>query len=222
LQVTLGEDRFGRYAIHANSVRPGLGGYVLGQDLDPGLGCGIRYWGLRVRPASRRRGDRDDAAGLSLLHTRQDALDRQKRRGEIPFDGGVPTLLAYLLDRSGLRKAAASIRHEDVDLSQRIFDLISHGFDLVEPRDIAEYRNSASAGTFYAGFDRGRRCRIPAVYGNLRPFACEKLGNGSPDAARTTGHKRNLVFQEIHTTLLRMALFPSRSPLSPQTDPFSP
>ena len=76
-----------------------------------------------MSPAARCRGDRDDAARFSLIHTGQNALDRQKSRGEIPIDGSAPTILAGLLNRPRQGKATAGVRNEDVNRSQSIFDL---------------------------------------------------------------------------------------------------
>src|SRR5262249_52284297 len=76
LLISVCEDCLGGDAIHANSVGPNLCGNILSQDLDSGLGRGIRYGRVRMRLATGGRGNRDDAAGLSLLHSRQNALDR--------------------------------------------------------------------------------------------------------------------------------------------------
>src|SRR5262249_2274046 len=162
-------------------------------NLDPGLGGGIGYRSQGVRLPSGRRRDRDDAAGPSLLHARQNALDRQKRRREVPLDGGVPTLLAYLLDRSGPGEAAPGVRTEEVNRAQHAFDLMSHGLDRLESSDIREDRDRAASGTFYVALDRGHCRRIAAVDGDLRSFAREKPRNRRADPARATRHKSHLV-----------------------------
>src|ERR1700751_4481323 len=89
--------------------------------------------------------DMDDISGFSLLHARQNALDREKCRGEIAVNRCAPPFLGCLLQRAGHGEAAASVGDQNIDRAQFPFDLAPHGFDVAELRRIARDLTGASA-----------------------------------------------------------------------------
>ncbi len=92
-EVALGQDRLGRDAVRSNSGGTGLRGDILRQQLEARLRRGIRDRAAWVRATSGGRRHRDDVAATALLHARQEALDRQERRGEVRVDRRVPLVL---------------------------------------------------------------------------------------------------------------------------------
>jgi hypothetical protein len=62
--------------------------------------------------------DMDDISGFSLLHARQNALDREKCRGEIAVNRCAPPFLGCLLQRGCFRRGL-SVCHTSMDTSQR-------------------------------------------------------------------------------------------------------
>src|SRR5262249_36303675 len=139
LTIATGENRFRRDAVHANTDGTPLGGALLREDLYTRLCRGVRNRAVWMRPAPRGRGNGDDAAGPPLLHRRQHALDGKKRGRQIALDGGAPSVLTDLFQRSGHREAAAGIGDDDVDWSERSFDVPSHGLEVVEFRDLGNH-----------------------------------------------------------------------------------
>jgi hypothetical protein len=75
-----------------------------------------------VWAATGRRRNRDDISGSPLLHAGKDALDGEKRRREVPVDGGMPSFLADVLDRSRRDVATAGVRDEHIDGPELFLD----------------------------------------------------------------------------------------------------
>src|SRR6266550_1077238 len=198
LLVAVREDRLGGDAIRADPVGTDLGRQVLREDLDPGLRRSIRDRRPRMGSAAGRRRNRDDVAGLPLLHTGQDALDREERPGEIAFDGCVPPFLGRVLERTGRGIATTRIGDEDLDRPKLSFDLKAHGLDLVELGRVGEDLNRPSPGALDRLPHGGQGRDIPTVDRNLRTVLGEHAGDRRADATGTPGHQRDLVAQSTH------------------------
>src|SRR5438309_7232336 len=198
LLVAIREDRLGGDAIHTDSKGTGLGRQVLREYLDAGLRRGIRDRRPGMGAAAGRGGDRDDVARLPLLHTGQDTLDREERRGEIAFDGCTPPFLGRVLERTGRGIATARIGDQDLDRPKLSLDLAAHGLDLVELGRVGEDLNRPSPGAFDRLPHDGQGRDVPAVDRDLRTVLGEHAGDRRTDATGTPGHQRDLVVQSAH------------------------
>src|SRR5262245_14749011 len=134
--VALGEDDFGRNAIHTDIVGPDLRSEVLCHHDDARLSCGVWNGRVCMGPArgSRRYGDK--AAAPARLHAREKALDRKERRVKIALHGRSPVLVADVFQHRGPCEAAARIGYENVDRAQLVFDIVPHRLDLWKLPDI--------------------------------------------------------------------------------------
>src|SRR5438067_11832182 len=78
LAVALGQDGFGGDAVGPDPIWSGLGGEVLGEQGDRGLGRAVGDGRAAVEYAAGRGGHRDDHAAAPLLHAAQEALEGEE------------------------------------------------------------------------------------------------------------------------------------------------
>src|SRR5262245_12856985 len=81
--VALGQDGFWGDAVHADIEWSGLGGSVLGEEFDASFSRRVRNRRSGMGPSASRGRYGDDVSCAPLLHAWEDALEREKGRGEV-------------------------------------------------------------------------------------------------------------------------------------------
>src|SRR2546430_12262881 len=152
-------------------------------EFDAGLSGGVGDRGPWVWAARSRRRHGDDVPASTLFHSRQEALDRQERGGQVGVDGCAPGLLADLLDRAWSAWAATGVRDQDVNRAVDLFDSISHPFDLVVTREIGDGGHDPCACRLDLGADGLNGVGVAAVHDDARPFVCEERRDRRADAS---------------------------------------
>ena len=198
LAVALGEDGLGREAVGAHPERARLGGHVLGEELDAGLGRGVGDRRPRVGPARGGGGHGHDRAAPARLHAGQEALEGEEGGREVHVDRAAPVVLAQLLGGARPHRAAARVGHEHVDRAEPRLHLLAHALDRVQAREVGRDRRRRAAAVGDARADGLERVAVAPVDRHARALLREERRDGRADAARAAGDQGGASLEPVH------------------------
>ena len=193
-------DHAGRDADDADAVGAELGGDILDQADDGGLGRRIGVAAAAAHHAGDRGGDQDHAAVAMLLHRQRGVLHAEEHRARQHGEGVVPVLDAGLGDRPE-GAADAGVEIGDVEPAEALLGLGDQRGDVGLLGDVAAHEGDVVA----MAVRLGNRQRLRAVglveigHHDLGAVGQEAHDRGAAHAACPAGDDGHLACQSCHS-----------------------